>query len=291
MTGYGDAQTSVDGVSYVLEIRSLNNRYFKALIKLPENLQFLEGEVERHLRARVRRGSITCVLRARTDSATEYRINTAALQDYINQMCSVQLPEGVRPTMDLASVAAMPGVCQAPVLGEELRAKYWDMIAGLVDEALDKVIGMRQAEGEALCQDLLSHCDLTRTHLAVIQDRAPNVIEDYHQRLQARVQTLLNEGKAKIELDKDALAREIAIYAERCDISEELARLTSHLDQFSELCHSRENAGRKLDFIAQEMLREANTIGSKSNDADIARQVVEIKGLIDRLKEQVQNVE
>jgi len=291
MTGYGDAQTSVKGVSYSLEIRSLNNRYFKTLIKLPENLQFFEGEVEKLLRAQVGRGSVSCVLRARNDSATEYRINPGAMQDYVNQICAVQLPEGVHATLDLGSVASMPGVCQAPILDEALRGEYLEIICGLMGEALGKVVEMRRAEGTALCEDLLVHCQRTREHLAGIAERAPLLVQDYHERLQNRVQMLLNEGEARIELDMDALAREVAIYAERCDISEEIARLSSHLDQFAKLCHSKEHAGRKLDFIAQEMLREANTVGSKSNDARIAGHVVEIKGLIDRLKEQVQNVE
>ena len=291
MTGYGDAQASVDGVSYALEIRSLNNRYFKAAIKLPETLQFFEGEVEKLLRARLGRGSVSFVLRMRSDSATEYKINPGAFQDYVDQMCAVRLPDGVHATLDLGSVASMPGVCQVPILDEAVRNKYWKIICGLVEEALDAVVVMRRAEGEALCEDLLSHCARAREHLSKIGRRAPGIVQDYHERLQTRVQMLLNEGEAKIELDMDALAREVAIYAERCDISEELARLASHLEQFSTLCHSKEHAGRKLDFLAQEMLREANTVGSKSNDAEITRHVVEVKGLIDRMKEQVQNVE
>ncbi|MCK4660083.1 MAG: YicC family protein [Phycisphaerae bacterium] len=291
MTGYGDSQINVDGVSYSLEIRSVNNRYFKALIKLPEHLQFFESEAEKLLRARMGRGSVSCVLRVRNDTATEYKINPGALQDYVNQICRVTLPETVHATLDLGSVAAMPGVCQAPIIDEEVRNKYWKVVCSLIEEALGKLVEMRRVEGAALCEDLLAHCARTREYLAGISERAPEIVQDYHQRLQTRVQMLLNEGEAKIELDQDALAREIAIYAERCDISEEITRLTSHLDQFCQLCHSRENTGRKLDFLAQEMLREANTIGSKSNDAQIARQVVEIKGLIDRLKEQVQNVE
>lgn len=291
MTGYGDAQTSVEGVSYALEIRSLNSRYFKALIKLPENLQFFESEVEKLLRARLGRGSVSCTLRMRNDGTTEYKINPGAFQDYVNQICGVQLPAGVHATLELGAVAAMPGVCQAPILDEELRNKYWEIVRALIGEALGKLVKMRQAEGTALCEDLLAHCERTREHLAEIGKRAPSVVREYHERLRARVQTLLNEGEAKVELDMDSLAREVSIYAERCDISEELTRLASHMDQFSQLCHSKEHAGRKLDFLSQEMLREANTIGSKSNDAEIARQVVEIKGLIDRLKEQVQNVE
>ena len=289
MTGYGDAQHSADGVSYALEIRSLNNRYFKAVIRLPENLQYLEAEVEKALRNHLGRGSITCILRARSDTAGTYTVSRPALQSYVDQLCAVKLPAGVQPTMDLAAVAMMPGVCQSPETDEESRERAWKIVGAMIDEAIGKLTAMRRAEGEALGQDLLAHCDRVREHLAVIGARAPRVVEEYHLKLQQRVQALLNAGTAQV--DKDSLAREIAVFAERCDVSEEVSRLGSHLEQFTAMCRGTEYAGRKLDFLAQEMLRESNTIGSKSNDAEIARRVVEIKGLIDRLKEQVQNVE
>lgn len=289
MTGYGDAQNSVDGVSYALEIRSLNNRYFKPVIRLPDNMQFLETEVEKALRTHLGRGSITCTLRTRSETAGTYQISRAAMQSYVDQVCGITLPNGVQPTVDLAAIAMMPGVCQSPETDEDTRERVWKIVGGLIDEAIGKLMAMRRAEGEALGQDLLSHCEGVREHLTVIGGRAPRVVEEYHQKLQQRVQSLLNAGTAQV--DKDSLAREIAVFAERCDVSEEVSRLCSHLDQFTAMCRGKEYAGRKLDFLAQEMLRESNTIGSKSNDAEIARRVVEIKGLIDRLKEQVQNVE
>jgi len=145
------------------------------------------------------------------------------------------------------------------------------------------------AEGRALRDDLIAHCHQIEEHRAAIQERAPVVIQEYHERLCARVQELV--AKAKLELEKESLAREVAIFADRSDISEEVVRLRSHLEQFGLLCDSDEHAGRRLDFMAQEMLREVNTIGSKSNDAAIAGRVIAVKALIDRLKEQVQNVE
>jgi len=288
MTGYGDAQYASDGVSYNLEIRSLNNRYFKPSIKLPEHLQFLEGEVEKLLRARIGRGSVTYTLRVRDTSAeAAYEINIAALQSYLTQLGSVKasLPASV----DLAAVLALPGVCQPPELDEAARERQWHIVESMTKEAVDKLMRMRAEEGRALREDLLSHTAAVRRELAAISERSPAVVAEYRRRLAQRVNELVRE--ARLQLAEQDLAKEVALFAERCDISEEISRLTSHLDQFDRLCDSREHAGRKLDFLSQELLREANTIGSKSSDATITRHVVEIKGLIDRLKEQVQNVE
>lgn len=289
MTGYGEAQCVDDDVSYVLELRSLNHRYFKAQIKLPEHLQNFETEIDRLVRGRLRRGSVTYNLRVRDTSAeAAYEINTAALQSYLSQLPdSGQASSMIR--VDLAAVLQLPGVCQPPEIDESRRERQWRNIERLTVEAIDRLIAMRAAEGSALREDLLGHCRSIQAHLDVIRERAPVVIEEYFKRLRQRANTLLTE--AQVQLEKDDLAREVALFAERCDVSEELARFGSHLEQFEELSNGRDHAGRKLDFLCQELLREANTIASKSNDVSIAREVVEIKALIDRLKEQVQNVQ
>jgi len=290
MTGYGAAQQVADGACYVLELRSLNNRYLKLSTKLPEPLQFLEQRVERLVRNRLGRGSVTYTLRVRheVDAGTQ-PINLEAMQAYVNRIASVSLPAGVQATIELATVAMLPGVCEAPPLDDEARARHEAVVDELSNRAIDALIGMRRHEGESLAGELRGLCQTIRTRALVISGRAPRVVEEYHQRLRSRVQLLMQAGG--FELEADGLMREVAIYAERCDIAEEVSRLTSHLDQFAQLCERGEHAGRTLDFLTQELLREANTIASKSNDAEITQNVVEIKGLIDRLREQVQNVE
>lgn len=288
MTGYGDAQHMEDGVGYTLEIRSLNNRYLKQSIKLPEHLQFLESEVDKLLRTRVVRGTLNYTLRVRDTSAqAAYEINVAALQAYLTQLNSVKASGPV--SVDLATVLGLPGVCQPPELDDAQREHQWKVVHTLTSHALDKLITMRAEEGRALREDLLKHTAGIRCELSAIAERSPTVVTEYLKRLTQRVNELV--GQAKLRLAEQDLAKEVALFAERCDVSEEISRLTSHLEQFDKLCDSKQHAGRKLDFLAQEMLREANTIGSKSNDSDIARHIVEIKALIDRLKEQVQNVE
>lgn len=290
MTGYGSAGHTQDGVGHAVEIRSVNNRYLKLNIKLPEHLQFAEPAVEKLLRGRISRGTINYSLRVRTTGGSELaRINMAVLQGYVDQIAGVAVPANVRPTIDLGNLANLPGVCDAPELDEERRAAELQRIEQLTAAALDALISMRRDEGRALREDLLGTCQTIRERLKEVAVRAPAVVQEYHDRLKSRVEMLLKESK--LELESDSLRREVAIYAERCDINEELSRLSSHLDQFADLIARGDSVGRTLDFLAQELLREANTIASKSNDAAIARSIVEVKGLIDRVKEQVQNVE
>lgn len=289
MTGYGDAQATLNGVGYAAEIRSLNNRYFKANIKLPESLQTFETEVEKLLRTRLIRGSVNFILRIRTTSAeAAYEINAAALQNYLDQMKPLGQP-GKDFTVDLGILLALPGICQPREIPEEEHQRQWQVIEKLTIESMDKLVQMRQEEGKALRADVLNNAAEMEEHLNAIEQRKPKIVEEYQKKLRIRVDQLL--ASAQLKLDEDSLIREVAVYADRCDISEEITRLRSHLEQFCSLCDSREYAGRKLDFIAQEMLREANTIGSKANDATSSQHVVEIKARIDRLKEQVQNIE
>jgi len=291
MTGYGAAYHDEGGASYALELRSLNNRYLKTSVKLPEHLGFLETEVERLLRDRLGRGSITYVLRVRNTSAeAAHEINVSALRSYIEQLRSAGDATGNDPvTLDLAPLVDLPGVCQPRVADDAEREGWLRIVRSLTDQAIDQLLDMRRNEGKALREDLLKHLAELGERIEIIRARSPEVLKVYETRLRQRVDRLLSD--VKIELDKQDLMKEVAIYAERSDVSEEIARSLSHLDQFTALCDSKELAGRKLDFLSQEMLREANTIASKANDTEIARQIVEVKALIDRLKEQVQNVE
>lgn len=289
MTGYGEARIHVDEVSFRVEIRSLNNKYFKSSIKLPELFQHLESHVEKLLRTSLGRGSITFTLRIKDESPTAaYEINRAALKRYISQLEPLTGGNGA-VRIDISQLLELPGVCLPPESDESTRNSQNELITKLLSEAIEKLIAMRQVEGRALLADLNTQCDIIRRSLAAIRERSPKVVKDYHGRLRGRVQELLHGGQ--IELDAEVLAREVAVFAERCDLNEEVARLDSHLEHFAELCDAPEESGRKLEFITQEMLREANTIGSKANDAEISRQIVSMKAAIDRIKEQVQNIE
>ncbi len=290
MTGYGAAQTTQEGVAYAVEVRSVNHRYLKTSLKIPEFLQFAEAEFESLLRRRIARGSVNLSLRIRSQSAAALRpLDMSVVQAYVDQLTQAKIPTGVQPTIDLAAIALLPGVSDAAVFDEETRTRIAEVVTRVADQALDALIEMRRVEGRSLADDLREIVGQIRSEIDSIAVRAPVVVEEYFERLRNRVGLLMQA--AQLELEADALAREVAVYAERSDISEELSRIRSHLEQFGELCERGDQVGRTLDFLAQELLREANTIGSKSNDVRIARSVVVMKGLVDRLKEQVQNVE
>lgn len=288
MTGYGDASVHLDGVHYFLEVRSLNNKYFKGVIRLPEEFQALEAELESKLREKINRGTVTLTASCTDESASAaYDINTKALARYIEQLKSTP---GVT-TIDVTSLLSLPGVLQPPGDEENRIHRARAGFTGLVEKAVAAMLAMRDREGNALSKDLDAQLAMIAERLTQIKERAPEVVTDYEKRLKNRIEELLREAGVKVE--PGDLIREIAIYAERVDIAEETKRLTGHIEQFRDLLSAKDYRpiGRTLDFLAQEMLREANTIASKSPDAFISRWTVEIKGAIDRIKEQAANVE
>jgi uncharacterized protein (TIGR00255 family) len=289
MTGFGEARLEEKDYAYHLEIRSVNNRYLKASVYLPEGWGFLETEVERLLRQRLTRGSVTLRLYVRDLTASAAQdINAAAIRAYVEQLQRA-VPAGSAVSIDLATLATLPGACQPREINEELRQRYWGVAEKLTQEGVKSLIAMRTLEGASVAADLKTHCDRVATHLRAIRERVPRVLEEYRDRLAARVRELLSGSN--VQLAADDVLKEVSIYAERSDVSEELSRLDAHLRQFAGVMANEEAAGRKLEFISQEMLREANTIGSKAGDAETARDIIEIKSAIDRIKEQVQNVE
>jgi uncharacterized protein (TIGR00255 family) len=297
MTGFGDASTQVDGVLYTVELRTLNNRYLKTTIRLPDELLSLEPELEIALRKRVTRGSLTLIVNFRdTSAAAAYQVNSAALAKYlaalepIEKQAMDRLGSGGAVTIDLAAMLNLPGVVQPPDSSNRLDIAR-KVIHELANKATDKMLAMRELEGRGLVDELTSHLRLIAKALDRVVERAPSVVEEYHTRLRTRITQLM--ARAELNVAEPDLIREVAIFADRCDVCEEAQRLRAHLEQFETLLNQAtgDPVGRTLDFLSQELLREANTIGSKSNDALIARTVVEIKSAIDRVKEQVQNVE
>lgn len=292
MTGYGEATSTVAGVHYFVEIRSLNNKYFKANIRLSDEIQGLEAEMESMLREKLGRGTITLTARSTdTGGSAAYIINTAALDQYLKQIQQVPLLRERTP--DLGALLALPGVLQPPSDEEARFEAARGALMPLVARACEMLIAMRQREGAVIEADVRANLREIAQRLATIRERAPSVIAEYELRLKSRIDTLLKEAN-HVALQPAEIIKEIAVYAERTDIAEEIHRLTAHLDQFDDLLSKSpagKPIGRTLDFLAQEMLREANTIASKSPDATISRNIVEIKGAIDRVKEQVQNIE
>jgi len=291
MTGFGRASLSEGGVSYWLEIKSLNGKYFKLVCKLPDLFNCYETRIEQLLRSRLGRGSVFYALRIRDVSETAaWEVNPAAVRGYLHALQDITagLAEGLEVRVDLGSILLLPGVCQMPEPDAAELERRWEVIGRLTETALAQVLAMREDEGRMLRADLETQCRAIRSSLDRVRERAPLVIRDYAERLRSRTNDLVRAVEA--ELRPEDLAREVAVFAERSDINEELARLDSHLQQFLLAVGGDADAGRKLEFLAQEMLRETNTVGAKANDAVIAQEVIAVKCAIDRIKEQLGNV-
>ena len=289
MTGFGQARREIDGAQYAVEIRSVNSRYYKAIIRLPDMWTFLEPNIDQMLRKHLHRGSIHFSLRMRLVSAdAAYEVNVPALERYIEHLETIRPDQSdVSLSVDLASLLQLPGVTSPPE-PERLCRQAQQPLMELIAEAMDAILSMRAEEGKTIARDLATHCDVMARQIALIAQRSPKVVADYQQRLGRRVAELT--AKAELSIGQADLAREVAVFAERCDIAEELSRLGSHVGQFRKAVGEDDQPGKKLEFIAQEMLREANTTAAKANDSEIAVAVVELKTAIDRIKEQIQNV-
>jgi len=289
MTGFGDGQGRLNDATYTVEIRAVNNRYFKAKIKLPESLAFLEEEIEKTLRENLSRGMVNYVLRLKDVPADSlFEIDEKALRVYIERLGQLGSGSDTKCQIDIGSLLGLPGIVTPALPDEQMAKRIKEVVLKVTKQAIGKVQQMRQAEGAALVADLNGRCEAILKALKQIRARSGVVPQEYQKKLRKRADGLLAE--AKLKLDEETLAREVAVFAERSDISEEIARLESHLQQFTQSCRADEQAGRKLDFITQEMLREANTIASKACNTEIVNCVVEIKCQIDRIKEQVQNI-
>ena len=287
MTGYGRAHLEGDGFALTVEIRSVNNRFLKVSTRMPEAWEQLAGAIEGVIKERVSRGSVTVTVRKAGSLAgtREFVVNREAVEEYRRQLASL---EGGRD-LPLAVILGLPGVVGAADESDAELDEVWRRIAATVRQACDALGEMRRREGEHLRGALLTITGAIRGLTAEIRRRAPDMVARYRDRLAARVKELLRDGDVNVS-DAD-LARELAIYAERSDIREEIDRMESHLKQFETLMDSDKPAGRQLEFLVQEMFREMNTMGSKAADADLAQVVLDAKAEVDRLKEQVMNVE
>jgi uncharacterized protein (TIGR00255 family) len=291
MTGYGEARYQSEALSLAIELRALNNRYLKVSVRASEPYNLLEPEFEKVVRRTVRRGTIHVNLRCQRQFAPQdYRINTVALKSYLDQLRDIWPELGpLKGDALLSQALTLPGVVAEPGNLAFDAGEEWPILERVLEEALGRLQTMRQEEGRAMAQEFLQHRAAVAEQLNFIRGRAPQVAEAYRDRLFDRVRGILDEHD--VHIDRTDLIKEVAVFAERSDISEEVVRLASHLDQFLEIMNEPESPGRKLEFLAQEMFREANTIGSKSGDVDISRRVVEIKGTLEKVRELVQNVE
>jgi uncharacterized protein (TIGR00255 family) len=290
MTGFGEAHRQTGGISVAVEVRTINSRHFKLSYRASEGYAALEPEVEAATREIFRRGTVQLSLRVdRSTAAEDYHINTDVLDNYRQQLEEYAVRREWNVPVDLRTLLTLPGVIvESSRTGDDPHAD-WPAIEPVVKEALAATAKMRAEEGIALAADLAHNGRQILELLEAITKRAPEVTQTYQSRLTSRVEQALSELNVTVE--PADLLREVALFADRSDISEEIVRLRSHVQQYEAALMLAESSGRKLEFIAQEMGREINTIGSKANDAEISHLVVEIKTALERIREQIQNVE
>jgi uncharacterized protein (TIGR00255 family) len=290
MTGFGEAHRKDAAMAVSVEVRAINSRYFKLTVRCGEGYTALEPLVENVVRQHIKRGTVQVLLRIdRTHASDDYQLDAAVLNGYREQLRALYQSWNVAQPVGVEALLALPGVVVANAAGSFDVERDWPLVNQTLEAAIASMSAMRAEEGRAMAADLAANAAHVAGQLDQIEKRAPLVADFYRARLTERLTKTLAEFE--ITLQPGDLVRELSVFAERSDISEEIVRLRSHLEQFTTTLELAESSGRKLEFLTQEMSRETNTIGSKANDVEISRHVIEIKSAIERIREMIQNVE
>ena len=289
MTGFGRAECQEGDYTYQAEIRSVNNRFIEINTRLPKAYVDLEQPLKKLIKTHCSRGSIslTISLGNSNEGSGEWDVkpNLPLANQYVDALKQIQVSLGIESEIDLKSVVGLRDIIKIEPVTLDPAKK--DLILNITTEVLASLKKMRVEEGKNLQKDLAQRIDAIENHAAEIESRHPEVIKEYQEKLNERIKTL-NEG---LDLDETRLAQEAALLADRSDVTEEMTRLKSHLNQFRNFFNANEPIGRKLEFITQEINREVNTTGSKSNDIIISNRVIEMKSELEKIREQVQNIE
>jgi uncharacterized protein (TIGR00255 family) len=289
MTGFGRGAASGEDFAVAVEVKSVNNRYLDVHLRLSQELTSLEADIRKRVAARLSRGRVDLNLNFERTGATTYEVNRQLIAGYIQAMDQMKTEFGLEGQLDINALARLPGALATARDGLNEAS-----IAGIeqaIDQALDNLERMRESEGAALAAEMRIRLAKIETEVPIIENAAAGLVDAYRQRLQKRIAELIARGGQAIELDAGRLAQEVAYLADRSDITEELARLRSHLEQFRATLESPGEIGKRLDFLLQELNREANTVLAKSTEIAIKDAGLAIKAEVEKLREQVQNVE
>ncbi|MGI6113501.1 MAG: YicC/YloC family endoribonuclease [Mahellales bacterium] len=288
MTGYGRGEKRSGDREVVVEIKTLNHRYTDFNIRMAKHLNFLEEDIKKHVQKLVFRGRIEVYINFRNGCSQPQKlsVNGSLAGEYIKVLKHIADHYNAELKLDAQTIAQYPDIINVEEVPEDEDALR-GIIFSALDEALDNLIAMRSREGSQMKDDIIMRLDAIEAMVDAIDKRSPEIVKEYRDKLNKRIQELIGQ----VELDQARLVNEVAFFAERSNITEELTRLHSHLIQIRSALESNEPVGRKLDFIIQEMNREVNTIASKSGDIDIINMVVGIKTELEKIREQVQNIE
>ncbi len=288
MTGFGRGEFKSEKQDFLIEIKTVNHRYSDLFLKLPRQLSFLEDKVRETISKSISRGKIDVYVSygEHGDDSRSVQLDEPLAKAYIKSIETLRDNFNLRDDISVSLVARFPDVLKIEKT-EVDEDETWQGFKKALDASLDSLVKMREVEGEGLKNDMIERASYIKSIVKIIEDYSPQVVRDYKQKLENRLKELLDQQV----VDESRIAMEVAIFADRCSINEELVRLNSHIKQFKQTLDMDQPVGRKLDFIVQEMNREINTIGSKANDIEIAKHVVEIKSEIEKIREQVQNIE
>ena len=288
MTGYGKSTLEINSRKYQVEIKSLNHRYLDISIRMPKQLSYLEETIKQQISSKISRGKIDVFISWENNSieGRTIKINTALAKAYIEELRKLAEEENLSDNIEVNDIARYPDVLIVQENQEDETIK--NEIIEVVNKAVNNLVEMKQNEGIKIAEDLQKRLDYIQEEVNKVKEFSTGLINEYIVKLEERIKELLPNNQ---EIDKNRLMQEIVIYADKCSIEEEVTRLNSHIGQFKEFLKSDETVGKKLDFIIQEMNRETNTIGSKSNNLNITNGVIDMKTEIENLREQVQNIE
>lgn len=288
MTGYGRAEALIDGRNILVEIRSVNHRYFEFSSRVPRSYGFLESRLKNYLQGKLSRGKVDVNVSIQTVEGTtaSVQVNQELAASYVQALRTLQEPLRLTDDLSLSTISRFSDIFTVTKETED-EETIWSDVLQAAEQASDRFVQMREAEGAKMKEDLEERLDFILRAVEKVEERSPKTVEEYRARLYRKISEVLGNT----QIDEQRILTEAAIYAEKIAVAEETVRLRSHIDQFRAIMEQAGPVGRKLDFLIQEFNREANTIGSKAQDIEIARVVVDIKSEIEKIREQIQNIE
>lgn len=288
MTGYGKSEQTIDSLNVTVEIKSVNHRYFEFSARVPREYGFLEEKLKKYCNSLITRGKVECYVSVEDleEREMEVNVNETLAAGYVKALKELSERFGLKDDISAVTLSRYPDVITLHKASED-EERIWNTVKTVAETAVSKFIEMRETEGSKLRGDILSRADYIIECVEFIEGRSPETVREYNEKLKQRMKELLGDAA----VDEQRLLNEAAIYADKIAVDEETVRLRSHISQLREFMNSSEAIGRKLDFLVQEINREANTIGSKAQDVDIAKKVIAIKAEVEKIREQVQNIE
>lgn len=288
MTGFGRAVKELDGYVVTVELKSVNHRYFEFYSRCPRQYGFIDDKIKSFVNSRVARGKVECYvgIEALNTESADVVVNNTLASAYVKALKEIAASYDLKEDFGAATISRFPDVLVVKK-AEEDEEKIWSLVKEVADEAIDRFVEMRTVEGKRMYDDVYARSEFILDCVSYIEERSPETVKEYNDKLIERVHEIIGDAA----LDENRVMQEVAIYADKVAVAEETVRLRSHIEQLRAFLDSDESIGRKMDFLVQEINRETNTIGSKCNDVDIARKVVDMKAEIEKIREQIQNIE